>query len=91
MNKKIFDIFQAIMGITIIIFMAHWIIIMKAIIWFGEMHLYEPNLTIAIIEGILASLSFAWFFVIFFHSCKDKLDEWIKFIKLNRKEGELKC
>jgi len=75
MNKKIYDLFQGIMGISIIVFMGYWVIIMKSLIWFGEIHLYEPNTIIAIIEGTLASLSFAWFFVTFFYSCKDKLDE----------------
>ena len=68
------------MGISIIVFMAHWIIAMKSLIWFGEHHLYEPNIAIAIIEGGFASLSLAWFFVTFFYSCKSKLDEWYKVI-----------
>jgi hypothetical protein len=91
MNKKIYDIFQGIMGISIIVFMAHWIIAMKSLIWFGEHYMYEPNIIIAIIEGGLASLSFAWFFVIFFYSFRDKLNEQIKLIKTNRKEDKLKC
>jgi len=84
MNKKIYDIFQGIMSISIIVFMAYWIRIMKSLIWFGEIHLYESNIVIAIIEGILASLSFSWFFVIFVYSYKNKLDEQIKLIKLNK-------
>lgn len=88
MNKKVYDIFQAIMGISIIVFMAHWIIAMKSLIWFGEHHMYEPNIIIAIIEGGLASLSFAWFFVTFFNSCKSKLDEWYKAIALRSNSSE---
>ena len=52
--------------------------------------MYEPNIIIAITEGGLVSLSFAWFVVIFFYSFKDKLDEQIKLIKNNRKESKLR-
>ena len=57
-TKKIIDIVG---GITIIVFMFHWIGIMKALVIFGESHLYEPNIVIAISELIMVCLATGWF------------------------------